>query len=49
MDACIIKEKQVPEDQQSEKSAMEHTKEQKSVHTAQRCVEISSDSSSSLS
>ena len=42
-------EKQVPEDQQAAKSAMEHAKEQERVHTAQKYIEISSDSSSSFS
>ena len=43
------KEQQIPEDQQATKSAMEHTKEQECVHTAQKYIEILSDSSSSLS
>ena len=40
------KEQQVPEDQQSAKATMEHAKEQERVHTAQKYIEISSDSSS---
>ena len=47
MDACMNKEQQYPEDQQTEKSTMENTKEQECVHTAQKYIEISSDSSSS--
>ena len=43
------KEHQVLEDQQAEKSAMEHAKEQERVHTAQKYIEFFSDSSSSLS
>ena len=34
------KEQQIPEDQQATKSAMEHTKEQECVHTAQKYIEI---------
>ena len=40
------KEQQVPEDQQAAKAAMEHAKEQERVHTAQKYIEILSDSSS---
>ena len=46
MDACTNKEQQVREDQQLAESAMEHAKEQERVHTAQKYIEISSDSSS---
>ena len=49
MYACKNKEQQVPEDQQSSKSTMEHAKEQERVHTAQKYIEILSDSSSTLS
>ena len=49
IDACTNKEQQVPEDQQAAKSAMEHAKEQERVHTAQKYIEILSDSSSSSS
>ena len=49
MDACMNKEQQVPEDQQSAKATMEHAKEKERVHMAQKYIEISSDSSSSLS
>ena len=49
MYACINKEQQVPEDQQSTKAAMEHAKEEVRVHTAQKYIEILSDSSSSSS
>ena len=43
------KGQKVTEDQQAEKSAMEHTKEQEHVHTARKYIEISSDFSSSSS
>ena len=43
------KYQQVPEDQQAAKSAMKRTKEQECVHMAQKCIEILSDSLSSLS
>ena len=43
------KEQQVPEDQQAEKSAMEHTKEQERVHMALEIIDILSDSLSSSS
>ena len=43
------KEQQVPEYQQATKDAMEHAPEQECVHTAQKCIEISSDFLSSLS
>ena len=49
MYACMNKEQQVPEDQQSTKAAMEHAKEEVRVHTAQKYIEISSDSLSSPS
>ena len=49
MDACMNKEQQVPEYQQTAKAAIEHAKEQERVHTAQKYNEISSDSSSSSS
>ena len=49
MEACMNKEQQVPEDQQSAKSAMEHAKEQEHVYTAQKYIGISSDSLSSFS
>ena len=49
MDACINKDKQFLEDQSSAKSAMEHSKEQKRVHTARKYIKISSDSLSSSS
>ena len=49
MGACMNKEQQVPKDQQAEKAAMEHTKEQERVHTAHKYIEILSDSSSSSS
>ena len=35
MDTYMNKEQQIPEYQQAAKSAMEHAKEQKRVHTAQ--------------
>ena len=41
--------KQGLEDQQAEKSAMEHAKEQERVNTAQKYIEILSDSSSLFS
>ena len=43
------KEQQVPENQQAEKAAIEHAKEKERVHTAQKYIKISSDSSSLLS
>ena len=43
------KELQVPENQQSAKSLMEHEKEEERVYTDQNYIKISSDSSSSLS
>ena len=43
------KDQQVPEDQQAAKAAMEHAKEQERFHTAQKYIEILSDSSSSSS
>ena len=49
MDACINKEQQVPEYQQSAKAAMEYSKEQERVHTAKKYIEISSGSLSSSS
>ena len=36
MDTCM--NKQVPEDQQAAKDAMEHAKEQEHVHTAQKYI-----------
>ena len=47
MDTCMDKEQQVPEDQQAAKSAIEHAKEQGSVHTANKYIEMLFDSSSS--
>ena len=38
MDAYMNKEKQIPEYQQAAKAAMEHAKEQESVHTAQNDI-----------
>ena len=49
MDACMNKDQQVLEDQNDEKSAMEHTKEKERVYKAQKYIEISSDYSSSFS
>ena len=49
MDTCINKEKQVPEDQQASKAAMENAKEQEHVHTAQKYIKMFSDYSSSSS
>ena len=49
MNACMNKEKQVPEDQQAAKAALEHAKEKERVHMAQKYIEIVSDSSSLLS
>ena len=49
MDACMDKDQHVPEDQQAEKAAMEHTKEQERVHMAQKIIDIFSDSLSSSS
>ena len=49
MKACRNKEQQVPKYQQDAKSAIEHAKEQECFHTAQKYIEISSDSSSSSS
>ena len=49
MGAYIIKEQHIPEDQQYEKSSMEHTKKQERVHTERNDIYILSDSSSSLS
>ena len=46
MEACMNKEQQFTENQQAEKSAMEHAKEQERVHTAQKYIGILSDSSS---
>ena len=47
MVACMNKEQQVSEDQQSAKAAMEHVKEKERVHTVQRYIENLSDSLSS--
>ena len=49
MDACMNKEQQVPEDQQSAKATMEHAKEKERVHMAHKYIEILSGSLSSLS
>ena len=49
MDTCMNKEQQVPEYQQAAKASTEHAKEKERVHTAQKYIEILSDSSSSLS
>ena len=49
MDACINKDKQFLEDQSSAKSAMEHSKEQKRVHTARKYIKISYNSLSASS
>ena len=43
------KQQQVPEYQQSEKSAIQYAQEQKCVHTAQKYIDIFSDSLSSSS
>ena len=44
MDACMNNDKHVIEYQQAAKAAMKHTKEQECVHTAQKHIEILSDS-----